>query len=319
MSDGGPGSVARSLDAGETWHEIADRPGARAPDDLSETQVDRLFGEHDRSEACGADACYRAHRDTLERRSGDRTETLPLADPRRDIHRRRQRGAHVCASGDLPRSTDVEVVTAPSGGERVVIGRGLEGVVLVDGDTVRPVAILGAAPPQLGSVTLAVIEPELAVLSVIAVAAWLAASVTWWDELERLALRVGTSRPWRRRLIVLVMLASAAVAAPLSFLVALGSGPAVGWITAAATVGTGIVVAWLVVPLPPGGRVVPWSLAARVALPWLAGVAAVSSWAAGWVPTYAGMLMATTAAVAAAFEIARRVAPLPEPRRVGGR
>lgn len=166
-SDGSPGSVARSLDAGETWHEIADVPGADEPAGPSADEVDRLFGEQSRSEACGPDACYRPLRDAVERRSGDRTETLSLSDPRRDIPRRRQLGSHVCASGDLPRSTDVEVVTAPSGGERAVIGRGLEGVVVVDGDTVHPVAVLGAAPPDRGSVTLAVIEPELAVTSVI--------------------------------------------------------------------------------------------------------------------------------------------------------
>lgn len=304
--------IARSEDAGLSWEPVdgASTSWDREPDPAFARLLRTLRAGEPRTEVCTEAACYTVgpSPDQLEVDSDGRTEALALADPRRELPRRREL-AHVCTARPDPHTSDLLVVPTDEG-ERVVVARSLEGVVLIDGDEVRPVPVLDTSPADQRGATAAVVAPETAGSTVIAVLAWFAASVVWWRELRRLASQRGVDPDRRWPAAVVVVLGTlAALASLLPAVFLLGDAGAVT--LASATVGASIAVAWLTVRVPRGWRHVPWFVALWVTLPWLAANLAFRAWAAGWPRSYVGMVVLALVAAAGAFEAARRIAPLP--------
>jgi hypothetical protein len=183
----GPTQLVRSEDAGETWQPVGERLESR--EDLPQPQQEALggrFGDPDVEppERCADGACYRLEGESVVGTDGDRTRRIALTSAGRHPAERRYLEAHACPE-PLSRAEDLELITSPSGGHRVVVARGLEGISLVEDDRVRHVGVLGAQPVAAHGLRFPMVGPELAVLSVAAAIAWLTLSWSWWAAMAR--------------------------------------------------------------------------------------------------------------------------------------
>lgn len=308
--------VVRSVDGGETWHRIDD--GRAISSDPPDPAVAALLERLDEDgpsppERCDDEACYvlNAERETVLRTAGGRSQHLPLVDARRDLARRRHlAGEGVCMAGGNSRPVDLELVTSPSGASVVVVSRGAEGVALIEGDRVRHVGVLHARPTE-DAAMMSLIGPEVAGLTALAIAAWLAASIAWWNALARHATTTGAVPRPRRRVEFVVLAFGGVVAVPTWLRAAITAGHVEAALQASVVVGITVAVAWMTIEQPPGHGRLAGFLAVRIFGPWAAAFTALLLWGSATIASYPMMLVLAVVMVAIAIDVTRRVAPVP--------